>query len=67
MLVQTAGHLHDSERSYPDNRIDIDVSSYTDKKLYAEYKSRHSENSCSTVLRIYNELKNEGSRLRMNL
>ena len=60
VLVQVAGHLHDSDRSYSDTRIDIDVSSYSDSKLYAEYKSRHSENSCSTVMRIYNELKMEG-------
>ena len=57
VLVQTAGHLHDCDRSYPKTRIDIDVSSYSDKKLYSEYKYRHSENSCNTVKSIYNELR----------
>lgn len=60
VLVQVAGHLHDSDRSYPETRIDIDPSSYSDKKLYAVYKSRHSENSCNTVTRIYKDLKIRG-------
>ena len=60
LLVQTAGHLHDSERSYPQTRIDIDEESYSDRKKYAEYKLRHSKNSCNTVLNIYHDLTAEG-------
>ena len=57
ILVQAAGHLHDSDRSYPVTRIDIDEAAYTDKRLYAEYKLKHSQNSCRTVTNIYRDLK----------
>ena len=63
LLVQVAGHLHDSDRSYPKTRIEIDESSFSDKKLYAEYKSIHAKNSCNTVLKIYNDLKNQNVKI----
>jgi hypothetical protein len=44
-LLRSAGHLHDSDRSFPKTMIRGEEDVRHDPEAYAEYKERHAENS----------------------
>ncbi|MBI9101068.1 MAG: HD domain-containing protein [Spirochaetales bacterium] len=59
-LLRVAGHLHDSERSYPRQMAMGEGKTRNNPEAYIEFKKIHTQNSVRTVSRLLDEITLDG-------